>query len=67
MRLAGFLAPLVVYATITLRHLVIPARWVDGYVVDPRTRRPYRYRLNGLGVYLATVALWALLCSRGMA
>jgi protein-S-isoprenylcysteine O-methyltransferase Ste14 len=64
--LAGFSAPLVVYAVITLLHLAIPARWVDGYVVDPRTRRPYRYRLNGLLVTLATIALWAILCSCGV-
>jgi delta14-sterol reductase len=64
-RLAGFVAPLAVYAAVTLLHLSIPARWVDGYVIDPRTQRPYRYRLNGLVVYLAIVGLWALLCSRG--
>ncbi len=66
MTLAGFLAPLVVYAAVTLLHLVIPARWVDGYVIDPRTQKAYRYRLNGLAVYLLTVAIWALLCSRGV-
>ena len=64
MRLAGLLAPLVVYAVITLLHLVIPARWVDGYVIDPRTQKPFRYRLNGLRVYLATIASWVLLCSQ---
>jgi delta14-sterol reductase len=64
--LARFLAPLVVYATITAFHLAIPARQVDGYVIDPATRRPYRYRLNGLVVYAATIGLWALLCSRGV-
>lgn len=62
---AGLLAPLAVYATITLLHLVIPARWVDGYVLDPRTQKPYRYRLNGLLVYVATIGLWTLACSRG--
>lgn len=66
MNAAGFFAPLVVYAVITLLHLAIPARWVDGYVIDPRTQRPYRYRLNGLAVYLATIALWALACSQGL-
>jgi hypothetical protein len=64
--LAGFLAPVAVYAVITVFHLVIPARRVDGYVIDPTTQKPYRYRLNGLVVYLATVVLWALLCSRGV-
>jgi len=64
MSLAGLLAPFVVYAIITLLHLVIPARWVDGYVIDPRTQKPFRYRLNGLRVYLTTIALWALVCSQ---
>jgi protein-S-isoprenylcysteine O-methyltransferase Ste14 len=61
----GLLAPLAVYAAITLLHLAIPARCVDGYVVDPTTQRPYRYRLNGPAVYLSVIGLWALLCSRG--
>jgi hypothetical protein len=63
---AGFVAPLGVYAISTLLHVALPARRVDGYVVDPGTGRPYRYRLNGLVVYLATVALWALLASQGL-
>jgi hypothetical protein len=64
-RLAGLFAPLIVYALITLLHLVLPARSVDGYVIDTATGRPYRYRLNGLLVLVATVALWAFVCSRG--
>jgi protein-S-isoprenylcysteine O-methyltransferase Ste14 len=64
--LAGFLAPLAVYAVITVLHLAVPARTVDGYVIDPRTQRPFRYRLNGLVVYVLTIALWALACSRGL-
>lgn len=63
--MSGFFAPAVIYAVITLLHLVVPARHVDGYVIDPTTRRPYRYRLNGLIVFILTVALWAFVCSRG--
>jgi delta14-sterol reductase len=63
--LAGFLAPAVVVALITLLHLALPARRVEGYVVDPATGKPYRYRLNGLLVYVVTVAIWAFACSRG--
>jgi delta14-sterol reductase len=63
--LAGFLAPACVYALIAALHLVLPARTVDGYVIDPKTREPFRYRLNGLFVYAVTVALWALACSSG--
>ena len=50
MTVAGFFAPACVYAIITLLHLVLPARRVDGYVVDAATGRPFRYRLNGLAV-----------------
>ena len=63
MNIAGFLAPIGVYLVITLLHLAVPARAVDGYVIDPATNRPYRYRLNGLAVYFVTIALWALACS----
>ena len=62
----GFLAPLVIYAVITALHVVLPAREVDGYVINPETARPYRYRLNGLVVYALTVALWAGLCASGV-
>ncbi len=65
MSIAGFLAPLAVYALATLLHLVLPARTVDGYVADPAIGRPYRYRLNGLLVFAVTVALWALACRMG--
>ncbi len=65
MTLAGYFAPLGVYALITVLHLVVPARTVDGYVIDPITERPYRYRLNGLIVYWLTIGLWALACSAG--
>ncbi len=65
MTLAGFLAPACVYGVITLLHLVLPARTVDGYVTDPATQKPYRYRLNGMIVYVTTVALWLFACSSG--
>jgi hypothetical protein len=62
---AGFFAPLGVYALVTALHLAIPARTVDGYVADPATGAPYRYRLNGLAVFLVTLALWAITCAQG--
>ena len=66
MTLAGFLAPICVYALVTLLHLIVPARTVDGYVISPVTREPYRYRLNGLAVFVLTMGLWALACSSGL-
>ncbi|MCU1282476.1 MAG: ergosterol biosynthesis protein [bacterium] len=62
----GFLLPLFVYALVLVLHLVIPARWVDGYVRDPSTGRPLRYRLNGLAVFVVTLALFAVAAHRGL-
>ena len=63
--LPGFLAPAGVYLLITILHVCLPARMVDGYVSNPDTQLPYRYRLNGLAVFAVTIALWALGCSSG--
>jgi protein-S-isoprenylcysteine O-methyltransferase Ste14 len=55
----GFLSPWLVAAVVLALHLLVPARWVDGYVRDERTGQPLRYRLNGLRVGVITVALFA--------
>jgi delta14-sterol reductase len=57
--------PLVVYALVLALHLVIPGRWVDGYVKDA-AGKPLRYRLNGLRVHAAAVVLWAGACGLGL-
>ena len=65
MSLAGFLAPVVVYAVVIALHLLLPAQRVDGYVIDPKTQSPFLYRLNGLAVFILTIVLWAFICWRG--
>jgi delta14-sterol reductase len=62
----GFLLPILAYALVLGLHLVVPARWTDGYVKDEATGRPLRYRLNGLRVLVVVLALWALACARGL-
>ena len=62
MTLAGFLAPICVYALVLILHLIVPGRTVDGYVIDPATEKPHRYRLNGLLVFVLTIGLWMLAC-----
>lgn len=62
----GFFAPAAVYAAVLVLHLVLPARRIAGYVRDPRTGEPLRYRLNGLLVLVVAVALWAALGESGI-
>jgi delta14-sterol reductase len=56
----GFLAPWIVVAVVSVLHVALPGRWVDGYVREA-AGRPLRYRLNGLLVLVATVGLAAAL------
>ena len=60
----GLFAPLVVYAIVVLLHLVLPGRRLVGYARDASTGEPLEYRLNGLLVLLATLALWWLACAQ---
>ena len=41
-------------------QLVLPGRWVPGYVINPETGKPRNYRLNGLLVFLIVLIVWAL-------
>lgn len=58
--LLGFFSSWLIYLAIFILHLVAPARKVEGYVANPETGRPLRYRLNGIVVLLLSVAAWAL-------
>jgi protein-S-isoprenylcysteine O-methyltransferase Ste14 len=62
----GLLYVLVIYAVVLGLHLVVPGRWVDGYVIDPKTNKPLRYYLNGLRVFFLTVLGWAGACKVGL-
>ncbi|MEO7328731.1 MAG: ergosterol biosynthesis protein [Minicystis sp.] len=64
--LLGLLLPLAVYALVLLLHLIVPARWTDGYVRSPTTGNPLRYRLNGLRVFVVVLALYAGACGAGL-
>ena len=61
----SLVGPAVVYLLVLTLHLVVPARWVDGYV-HGADGRPLRYRLNGLRVFVITLALWAGFCWAGL-
>ena len=36
--IAGFFTPLVIFAAFFLAQLILPGRWVPGYVINPETR-----------------------------
>jgi len=52
-------AVVALYALIFVLHLIVPGRWVTGYVRDGRGE-PLRYRLNGLRVMAIVVGLYAV-------
>lgn len=61
----GFFTPWLIHGAVLGLHLAMPARHVDGYVVDTEGR-PLKYRLNGLAVLAVSVALWAALARFGV-
>ena len=61
----AWLWPLGIFGLVFLLNLIVPGRWVDGYVVDPKTGRPLRYHLNGLWVFAGVIGAWFAACSKG--
>lgn len=61
-KLIGFLAPALVWLYIFLLNVVLPGRWVTGYVTRSGTDEKLRYRLNGLPVLFTVIGTWAALC-----
>ena len=55
--LAGALAPALIYALVTVLHVLLPARLVPGYLLDAQAQ-PIRYRINGLPVAVVVMGLW---------
>lgn len=66
MDVLGFAWSPLIFLLVLGLNAAAPGRWVDGYVRDPATGKPLRYHLNGLPVFLITLALWALACWRGL-
>ena len=57
--IAGFLTPLAIFALFFVAQVILPARRVTGYVINPETGEPRNYRLNGILVFLIAVVVWA--------
>lgn len=56
----GFFTPLAVFIVFFVLQNILPGRWVPGYVTNPDTGEPRKYRLNGILVYFIVLVLWAL-------
>ena len=65
-KVAGFLAPVLIYLYIFVLNAIVPGRWVSGYVTRPNSTEKLRYHLNGLLVLFIVVATWFLLCRSGI-
>ncbi|MEX1308002.1 MAG: hypothetical protein AB1Z19_05710 [Eubacteriales bacterium] len=57
----GLITPLLVYAGITLLHMIIPAKKVKGYVKNETTGEVLNYRINGKIVLIISMVIWFLL------
>ena len=57
--IAGFFTPLAIFAVFFVLQLILPGRWVPGYVINPETGEPRKYRLNGILVFVIAVVVWA--------
>ena len=55
----GFFTPLVIFVVFFVAQIVLPARRVPGYVINPETGQPRNYRLNGLLVFIIAIIVWA--------
>ena len=42
----GFFTPLAIFAVFAAAQLILPGRWVPGYVINPETGKPRNYRLK---------------------
>ena len=65
-KIIGILTPLLIYLFVFLLHIILPGRWVQGYVTKPGTNEKLRYRLNGIWVLIIVVLSWAGLCYFGV-
>ena len=55
----GFFTPLAIFAVFFLAQLILPGRWVPGYVINPETGAPRKYRLNGILIFVVALVVWA--------
>ena len=57
---AGLFTPLAIFFVFFVAQIILPTRRDPGYVINPDTGEPRRYRLNGILVFAIALIVWAL-------
>ncbi|HVN59154.1 MAG TPA: hypothetical protein VMT63_12720 [Bacteroidales bacterium] len=60
--LKGLLTPVTVYIVVLVLNLILPGKWVKGYISHPGTEEKLNYHLNGFLVFLVTIAAYFIAC-----
>ena len=60
-KILGFLTPVLIFMIIFILNLILPGRWVTGYVSKENSAEKLRYHLNGIYVFVVAVLTWFLL------
>ncbi len=55
----GFVTPFVIFVAFFVAQLILPARRVTGYVINPETSEPRNYQSNGILIFAIVLILWA--------
>lgn len=62
----GTLAPVIIMALIFILNVLLPGRWVNGYISKPGSAEKVRYHLNGITVFFVIVVLWFIVGITGI-
>ena len=57
--IAAFFTPPAIFAVFFVVQLILPGKWVPGYVINLETGEPRKYRLNGILVFAIALVVWA--------
>jgi len=60
-KISGLITPVIVYLFIFLLNLILPGRWVKGYITRKDSGEKMNYHLNGLQVFFIVVATFLVL------
>jgi protein-S-isoprenylcysteine O-methyltransferase Ste14 len=64
-QILGFLTPWIIYTCITLLHILLPARRIQGYARHDTSNEILQYRINGFQVLVLSILTWLILGKTG--